>query len=134
MANRFKAIAGELLQRYQQPKVRGELRVDDKLYLELTQVMPEKVAQRIFGEFRNRRAHSNPKAEGILLQEIVTALLDAEHFASTAKPIHRPPDAEVMSYAGMTLKERALAKIQPVTDAEEGAVVVNRGLSRSRVV
>jgi hypothetical protein len=41
-------IAGELLQRYQQPKARGELRGDDKLYLELTQVMPEKVAQRIF--------------------------------------------------------------------------------------
>jgi hypothetical protein len=39
-ANRFKAIAGELLQRYQQPKVRGELRGDDKLYLELTQMLP----------------------------------------------------------------------------------------------
>ncbi|HEX9120365.1 MAG TPA: hypothetical protein VF840_07485 [Terriglobales bacterium] len=127
-------ITEHLLQRYQQRKARDDLRVDDHLYLELCQTMPEKAAQRIFGEFLNRRAHSNLKAEGILLQEIVTALLDAEHFASTAKPIHRPPDAEVMSYAGRTLKERALAKIQPVTDAEEGAVVVNRGLSRSRVV
>jgi hypothetical protein len=60
MANRLKQIAAELLQRYQQRKARGELRVDDKLYLELTQVMPEKAAQRIFGEFRNRRAHANP--------------------------------------------------------------------------
>jgi hypothetical protein len=42
MGNRFKEMAAELLQRYQQRKVRGELRVDDKLYLELTQVMPEK--------------------------------------------------------------------------------------------
>jgi hypothetical protein len=45
MANRLKQIAAELLQRYQQRKARGELRVDDKLYLDLCQMMPEKAAQ-----------------------------------------------------------------------------------------
>jgi hypothetical protein len=110
--SKLKEIAEQLLQRHQQRKARGELRVDDHLYLELCQMLPEQAAQEIMRRFRRRRAHSNPKAEGGPLQEIVTALLDAEHFASTAKPIHRPLDAEVMSYAGMTLKERAPAKIR----------------------
>jgi hypothetical protein len=39
--SKLKEIAEQLLQRYQQPKVRGELRGDDKLYLELTQMLPE---------------------------------------------------------------------------------------------
>ena len=82
--SKLKEIAEQLLQRYQQRKARGELRVDDKLYLELTQIMPEAVAQRIFGEFRirsgvrqslagrhpaaRRRAlHSNAEEENILL-------------------------------------------------------------------
>lgn len=94
--------------------------------MELTQVMPEKAAQRIYDEFRQRRSHEHPKAEGILLHEIVTALLDPEHFSTTAKPIIRPPDPEATSYAGMTLRERAQAKVlegRPLTDAEEDAML-----------
>lgn len=114
-----------IVTRYHQRRARGEFRVDDNLYLELTQVMPEKAAQRIFGEFRTRRAHGHPKAESILLGDIITALLDAEHFASTAKPIHRAEDGPV-NYTGLTVLERARAKVlagKVLTGEEEDAIV-----------
>ncbi len=90
--------------------------------------MPAKVAQRIFQEFRQRRAHEHPKAEGIFLQEIATAMLDAEHFRRTAKPINRPLEAvpNNAAYEGMTQRQRAEAKVLagiPLTDEEQDAMI-----------
>jgi hypothetical protein len=68
-------------------------------------------------------AHSTP--ESILLQEIVTAMRDAEHFARTAKPVNRPPDAEP-EYRGMAVKQWAQAKTlagRPLTNEEEDAML-----------
>lgn len=121
----IQAMADGIVKHYHQRRARGECRVDDNLWLEISQIMPEAVAQRIFHEFRTRRAHGHPKAESILLGEIITALLDAEHFASTAKPIHRAEDGPV-NYTGLTVVERARAKVlagKVLTGEEEDAIV-----------
>ena len=77
------AVAQGIVARYQQRRIRGEFRVDDKLFLELCQVLPEKAAQEIFSRFRQRRARSDVRAEYKLGVEIGVALCDADAFAES---------------------------------------------------
>ena len=117
-------MAQAIIDRYRQNRARGVFRVDDRLLLELAALMPEPVLQRIWEEFRTRRAHGHPRAEAILLEEIVTAVVDAEHFASTSKPINRPivPTPVV----GGSVRQMGEAKVlagQALTDEEEDAML-----------
>jgi hypothetical protein len=84
----IEATAKQIMKRYDKERRRGDDRAYDQLYLNLTEVMPERVAQRILGEFRMRRASGHPFAEAFLLQQIVEAMLDAEYFPTRAKPIY----------------------------------------------
>jgi hypothetical protein len=74
------SLAEAIVARYQQRRRRGECRVDDQLFLELSQVLLEKAAQEVFERFRQRRARSDPQAETKLVVEIAVALRDADHF------------------------------------------------------
>jgi hypothetical protein len=127
MTKELEATAQGIVVRYHQRRLRGECRVDDKLFLDLCQVLPEKTAQEIFAQFRKRRAHSDPRAEFTLGVEIGIALHDAEHFASTAKPVVRLSEREkVAARPGMRLKEIAEAKVmagEPLTEDEEDAML-----------
>ena len=123
-------VANQIVSRYRQGRARGAFRVDEQLLLDLQQVMPKAVAERMFGEFCTRRAHGHPTAEAILRQNIVIALIDAEHFATCAKPVNRPAEAEAATYPEATLRERAHAKVmagQSLTDEEENAILWSRG-------
>ncbi len=118
-------VAQAIVGRYQQRRVRGELRVDDRLFLELRHVLPEKDAHEVFGRFRTRRSRSDPKAEYLLVMDIGVALHDAEHYAQNFKPIivqrkpempdHSPPSA-AKTYA------KVIAG-RPLTGADEDAVL-----------
>ncbi len=79
--------AQAVLTHYHVGRNRGATRVDDRLLMDLEQLMPKAVAQRIFSEFRQRRSREHPQAESILFQAIVTAQLDGEHYSRTAQPI-----------------------------------------------
>ena len=118
-------VAQAIVGRYQQRRVRGELRVDDRLFLELSQVLPEKDAQDVFGRFRTRRSRSDPKAEYLLVMDIGVALHDAEHYAQNFKPIivqRKPevPDRTRPSAANTYAKAVAGRRI---TGADEDAVL-----------
>jgi len=110
---------------YKQRRLRGELRVDDQLFFELCEVLPEKAAQEVSQRFRKRRAYSDPKAEYLLVMDIGVALHDAEHYAKNFKPImvqrkpevpDRTPPSAAKTY-GKVLDDRRL------TDADEDAVL-----------
>ncbi len=123
----FQAAQG-VLTRYHRGKNRGPTRADDQLLADLEQLMPKAVAQRMFQEFRTRRAHEHPQAEGILIQEIMMAIVDAEHFSRAARPINRPLEAvpNNAAYEGMTRRQRAEAKVLAgiaLTDEEEDAMI-----------
>jgi len=113
-----------MIDRYRQNRAHGAFRVDDQFLLELSRLMPEPILQRVWEEFRTRRSHEHPRAEAILLQEIVTALVDAEHFASTSKPINRPivPPPVVAGSVRQTAEAKVLAG-QALTDEEEDAML-----------
>jgi len=119
------AVAQAIVERYHQRRVSGEFRVDDRLLLELCQVLPGKEAHEVFHRFRKRRSHSDPKAEYLLVMDIGVALHDAEHYARNFKPIMvprqpEPPDRTPPSAA------KTYAKViegRRLTDADENAVL-----------
>ena len=77
------AVAQAIVAHYQQRRIRGEFRVDDKLFLEVCQVLPEKAAMEIVSRFRKRRARGDVRAEYKLGVEICVALCDADAFAES---------------------------------------------------
>jgi hypothetical protein len=121
------SIALAIVGRYQQRRASGELRVDDRLFLELQQELTQKGAQKVFEDFRRRRARGFPKAELLLSMDIVVAISEAEHDAQTFKPIiaERKPTKEVadrMRPSADATYAKALAG-QSITSADEDAVI-----------
>jgi hypothetical protein len=119
------AVAQEIVGRYQQRRARGELRVDDRLFLELCQVLSEKAAQEVLGRFRTRRSYSDPKAEYLLVMDIGVALHDAEHYAQNFKPVMAPRKPEVPDRTPPSAS-KTYAKVidgRRITDADEDAVL-----------
>ena len=87
IANRYFAIpklsngAAEsraIVDRYRRRQKNGEGRIDDKLFAEICQVLPDPAGSEVFGRFRARRARSDPKALSKLEMELVLALSDAD--------------------------------------------------------
>ena len=119
------AVAQAIVGRYHQQRVRGDFRVDDQLFLELSQVLEKKAAEEVFNRFRTRRSRSDPKAEYLLVMDIGVALHDAEHYAQNFKPImvqRKPevPDRTRPSAANTYAKAVAGRRI---TGADEDAVL-----------
>ncbi len=118
-------IAQEIVARYQQRRVSGECRVDDRLYQDLAQALPQKSAQEVFERFTRRRSRSDQKAEYLLVIEIGIALHDTDHRAGTFGPRKdvskiQAPDNTPPSAA------KTYAKViegLPITGADEDAVL-----------
>jgi hypothetical protein len=130
----IQATAHAILTRYHMGKRQGRLRVDDQLLADIQRHMPAGVAIRIFQDFRTRRAHEHPQADGMLLHDIVQAMYDVEHFAKATKPIRGAADPPMRwrRVAGMSLEEIAYTKIvagQPLSEEEENALL-RSGLKR----
>jgi len=118
-------VAQAIVERYRQGRVGGEFRVDDRLFFELCQVLPEKAAQEVFERFRTRRARSDPKAEYLLVMDIGVALHDAEHYAQNFKPIMVPRKPEVPDCTPPSAA-KTYAKViegRRLTGADEDAVL-----------
>jgi hypothetical protein len=103
------------------------LRVDDRLFLELQQELPQKAAQKVLEDFRRRRARGFPKAGLLLSMDITVAISEAEHDAQNFKPIiaERKPTKEVadrMRPSADATHDKALA-CQSITSADEDAVI-----------
>ena len=115
-------VAQAIVGRYQQRRARGELRVDDRLLLELCHVLPQKDAQDVFERFRTRRARSDPKAEYLLVMDIGVAMHDVEHYARTFMRKRDPvaPGRSRPSAANTYAKASVGA---PIADEDEDAVL-----------
>ena len=119
------AVAQAIVARYHQRGVRGDFRVDDQLFLELSQVLEKKAAEEVFDRFRRRRSRSDPKAEYLLVMDIGVALHDAEHYAQNFKPIMVPRKAEVPDRTPPSAAKtyaKALEGLH-ITSADEDAVL-----------
>jgi hypothetical protein len=123
--NNPELVAQTILERYQQRRARGDLRVDDQLLLDLTQVLPGNDARQVWDRFRKRRSRSDPKAEYLLVMDIGVALHDAEHNAQNFKPIMVPRRPEVPDRTPPSAAN-TYAKVvdgRPITGADEDAVL-----------
>jgi hypothetical protein len=119
------AVAQAIVERYRQGRVRGELRVDDRLFLELCQLLPEKAAEDVLDRFRTRRSRSDPKAEYLLVMDIGVALHDAKHYAQNFKPILvvRQPEAPDRTRPSAANTYAKVVDGRRLTDADEDAVL-----------
>jgi hypothetical protein len=75
---------------YNGRRSRGEFRVDDKLFADLCEHLPENAAREIVTKFQERCARSDAGAEQKLTTEIAIAIADACHWRATAPPIMVP--------------------------------------------
>lgn len=127
-------IVEGILCRYDQRRQRGEWRADDKLYVELQQVLPPDTAREIYERFRRRSVCSDPQAAYLLGVELATALHDVEHNAATSKPIFvqrqvtKPaPDSTPPSAAKTCAK---VVNGEAIDDEDEDAMIFGEWLGR----
>ncbi len=120
-------IAREIVTRYRRRLSKGECRVDDNLFVELCQQIPEPAAREVITRFKERRARSDDKAEQKLAAEIAIAINDARHWRATARPIIR--QAEQVAEAAdnqPASANRTYAKVlqgRPLKEEDEDAVL-----------
>lgn len=119
------SVAQAIVERYQQRRARGELRVDEQLLLDLRQALPGKDAHEVWDRFRKRRSRSDPKAEYLLVMEIGVALHDAEHYAQNFKPIMVPRKPEVADHTPPSAANTYTKAVEgrSINGADEDAVL-----------
>jgi crotonobetainyl-CoA:carnitine CoA-transferase CaiB-like acyl-CoA transferase len=106
-------IARDIVARYNGRRLRGEFRVDDKLFTDLCEQLPEDAAREIVTRFKERRARSDAGAEQKLATEIAIAIADACHWRATAHPIMVPA----------TELSAAPDHLRPCNDEDEDAII-----------
>lgn len=119
------AIAEAIVGRYRRGRVHGEFRVDDRLLIELRQVLRPEKASEVFDRFRTRRSRSDPKAEFLLVMDIGVALHDAEHYAQNFKSImvQRKPEVPDRTRPSAAKTYAKVVAGHRLTGADEDAVL-----------
>ncbi len=120
-------IAERIVHQYHQRNASGDWQTDQKLRLDVRQVLPQARADQVVDQFLQRRSRSDPAAEKLLAVELALALHDVAHNAQTFKPIMAAPNPAPQApdnsppSAAKTFAKAIEGK--PITDADEDAVL-----------